>query len=42
MIMKTKTFAALCCMAALFAACEKNDEEPTAGTEYGHDDGDQG
>ena len=35
--MKTKTFAALCCMAALFAACEKNDVEPTAGTENGHD-----
>ena len=35
--MKTKTFAALCCMAALFAACEKKDVEPTAGTENGHD-----
>ena len=35
--MKTKTFAALCCVAALFAACEKNDVEPTAGTENGHD-----
>ena len=35
--MKTKTFAALCCMAAAFAACEKNDVEPTAGTENGHD-----
>ena len=35
--MKTKTFAALCCVAALFAACEKNDVEPTAGTENSHD-----
>ena len=35
--MKTKTFAALCCMAALFAACEKNDVEPTAGDANGHD-----
>ena len=35
--MKTKTFAALCCMAALFAACEKNDVEPTAGDANGHE-----
>ena len=33
----TKIFAALCCVAALFAACEKNNVEPTAGTENGHD-----
>ena len=33
----TKIFAALCCVAALFAACEKNNVEPTAGTEHGHD-----
>ena len=32
-----KTFAALCCMAALFAACEKNDVEPTAGDANGHE-----
>ena len=32
-----KTFAALCCVAALFAACEKNDVEPTAGDANGHD-----
>ena len=32
-----KTFAAVCCVAAVFAACEKNDVEPTAGTENGHD-----
>ena len=35
--MKRKTFAALCCVAALFAACEKNNVEPTAGTENGHE-----
>ena len=35
--MKTKTFAALCCVAALFAACEKNDVEPTAGDANGHE-----
>lgn len=35
--MKTKTFAALCCMAAAFAACEKNDVEPTAGDANGHE-----
>ena len=33
----TKIFAALCCVAALFAACEKNNVEPTAGTENVHD-----
>ena len=33
----TKIFAALCCVVALFAACEKNNVEPTAGTENGHD-----
>ena len=32
-----KTFAALCCVAALFAACEKNDVEPTAGDANGHE-----
>ncbi|MDY6035854.1 MAG: hypothetical protein SPI67_00035 [Paludibacteraceae bacterium] len=35
--MKTKTFAAVCCVAALFAACEKNDVEPTAGDANGHE-----
>ena len=35
--MKTKTFAALCCVAALFAACKKNDVEPTAGDANGHE-----
>ena len=32
-----KTFAALCCMAALFAACEKNNVGSVTGTENGHD-----
>ncbi|MCI7430244.1 MAG: hypothetical protein MSS84_05120 [Bacteroidales bacterium] len=32
-----KTFTALCCVATLFAACEKNDVEPTAGDANGHD-----
>lgn len=32
-----KTFAALCCVAAAFAACEKNDVEPTAGDANGHE-----
>ena len=32
-----KTFAALCCMAAIFAACEKNEVEPTAGDANGHE-----
>lgn len=38
--MKTKTFAALCCVAALFAACEKNEvllQTSVSGTENGHD-----
>ena len=35
--MKRKIFAALCCVAALFAACEKNDVEPTAGDANGHE-----
>ena len=30
-------FAAACCMAALFAACEKNDVESVSGTANGHD-----
>ncbi|MGN0186487.1 MAG: hypothetical protein ACI392_01910 [Paludibacteraceae bacterium] len=32
-----KTFAALCCVAAMFAACEKNDVEPIVGDANGHD-----
>ena len=32
-----KTFAALCCMAAVFAACEKNNVGSVTGTENGHD-----
>ena len=35
-----KTFAALCCVAALFAACEKNEvllQTSVSGTENGHD-----
>ena len=37
--MKTKTFAALCCVAALFAACEKNEvllQTSVSGNENGH------
>lgn len=35
---KFKFFAALCCTALLFAACDKNDEpKATTGTENGHD-----
>ena len=35
--MKRKIFAALCCVAALFAACEKNNVGSVTGTENGHD-----
>ena len=35
--MKTKTFAALCCVAALFAACEKNDVGSASGISNGHE-----
>ncbi|MGN0186827.1 MAG: hypothetical protein ACI392_03670 [Paludibacteraceae bacterium] len=31
-----KFFAALCCVAAAFAACEKNDVESASGTKNGH------